>query len=68
VTTTATVEVDEDELTAAAGLLETRSPEETLRKLVANGFIVLTDDGDYAHQISAVRPELRVRMVSGGPG
>jgi hypothetical protein len=36
VTTTVTVEVDEDELTAAAGLLGTSSREETLRKLVAN--------------------------------
>ncbi|HEX4091499.1 MAG TPA: hypothetical protein VHZ33_22530 [Trebonia sp.] len=35
---------------------------------LGDGFAVLTDDGDYAHQISAVRPELRVRMVGDGPG
>ena len=35
-TTTVTVEVDEEELTAAAELLGTGSREETLRKLVAN--------------------------------
>jgi len=35
-TTTVTVEVDEDELTAAARLLGTSSREETLRQLVAN--------------------------------
>jgi hypothetical protein len=35
-TTTITVEVDEDELTAAAGLLDATSREETIRKLVAN--------------------------------
>jgi hypothetical protein len=35
-TTTVTVEVDEDELTAAAELLGTSSREETVRKLVAN--------------------------------
>jgi hypothetical protein len=35
-TTTVTVEVDEDELTAAAALLGTSSREETVRKLVAN--------------------------------
>jgi hypothetical protein len=35
-TTTVTVEVDEDELTAAAGLLGTSSREETVRRLVAN--------------------------------
>jgi len=32
------------------------------------GFTVLTDDGDYAHQIAAVRPGLVVRMVGDGPG
>jgi predicted nucleic acid-binding protein len=32
------------------------------------GFTVLTDDGDYAHQIAAVRPDLTVRMVGDGPG
>ncbi len=32
------------------------------------GFTVLTDDGDYAHQITAVRPDLPVRMVGDGPG
>ncbi|HEX6453631.1 MAG TPA: PIN domain-containing protein [Trebonia sp.] len=32
------------------------------------GFTVLTDDGDYAHQIAAVRPGLIVRMVGDGPG
>jgi hypothetical protein len=32
------------------------------------GFTALTDDGDYAHQIAAVRPDLRVRMVGDGPG
>ena len=31
------------------------------------GFTVLTDDGDYAHQIAAVRPDLSVRMVGDGP-
>jgi predicted nucleic acid-binding protein len=31
------------------------------------GFTVLTDDGDYAHQIAAVRPDLNVRMVGDGP-
>jgi hypothetical protein len=36
VTTTVTVEVDEAELTAAAGLLGTTSREETVRRLVAN--------------------------------
>ena len=35
-TTTVTVEVDEDELTAAAELLGTSSREETVQKLVAN--------------------------------
>jgi hypothetical protein len=35
---------------------------------LGDGFTVLTDDGDYAHQISAVRPELGVRMVGDGPG
>lgn len=35
-TTTVTVEVDEDELTAAAELLGTSSSEETVRRLVAN--------------------------------
>ena len=35
-TTTVTVDVDEDELTTAAELLGTGSREETLRKLVAN--------------------------------
>ena len=30
-------------------------------------FTVLTDDGDYAHQIAAVRPDLSVRMVGDGP-
>ena len=35
-TTTVTVEVDEEELIAAAELLGTGSREETLRKLVAN--------------------------------
>jgi hypothetical protein len=35
-TTTVTVEVDEDELTAAAELLGTSSREETVRRLVAN--------------------------------
>jgi len=34
---------------------------------LGDGFTVLTDDGDYAHQISAVRPELGVRMVGDGP-
>ncbi len=34
-TTTVTVEVDEDELTAAAALLGTSSREETVRKLYA---------------------------------
>jgi len=36
VTTTVTVEVDEDELNAAGALLGTSSREETLRRLVAN--------------------------------
>jgi hypothetical protein len=36
VTTTVTVTLDEDELTAAAGLLGTSSSEETLQRLVAN--------------------------------
>jgi len=31
------------------------------------GFTVLTDDGDYAHQIAAVRPDLSGRMVGDGP-
>jgi len=31
------------------------------------GFTVLTDDGDYAHQIAAVHPDLSVRMVGDGP-
>jgi predicted nucleic acid-binding protein len=31
------------------------------------GFTVLTDDGDYAHQIAAVRSDLSVRMVGDGP-
>ena len=31
------------------------------------GFTVLTDDGDYAHQIAAVRHDLSVRMVGDGP-
>jgi len=31
------------------------------------GFTVLTDDGDYTHQIAAVRPDLSVRMVGDGP-
>ena len=35
-TTTVTVEVDEDDLTAAAGLLGTSSRGETLQKLVTN--------------------------------
>jgi predicted nucleic acid-binding protein len=34
---------------------------------LGDGFTVLTDDGDYAHQIAAVRPSLRVRMVGDGP-
>jgi len=35
---------------------------------LGDGFTVLTDDGDYAHQIRAVRPELGVCMVGDGPG
>lgn len=31
------------------------------------GFTVLTDDGEYARQIAAVRPDLSVRMVGDGP-
>lgn len=31
------------------------------------GFTVLTDDGDYAHQIAPVRPDLRVRIAGDGP-
>src|SRR5450756_343577 len=31
------------------------------------GFTVLTDDGDYAYQIAAVRPDLSGRMVGDGP-
>jgi predicted nucleic acid-binding protein len=34
---------------------------------IGYGFTVLTDDGDYAHQIAAVRPDLNVRMVGDGP-
>jgi predicted nucleic acid-binding protein len=34
---------------------------------IGYGFTVLTDDGDYAHQIAAVRPDLSVRMVGDGP-
>jgi predicted nucleic acid-binding protein len=34
---------------------------------LGDGFTVLTDDGDYGHQISAVRPGLGVRMVGDGP-
>ncbi len=35
---------------------------------LGDGFTVLTDDGDYAYQITAVRPDLRVCMVGDGPG
>ncbi len=34
---------------------------------LGHGFTVLTDDGDYAHQIAAVRSDLSVRMVGDGP-
>ena len=34
---------------------------------LGDGFTVLTDDGDYAQQIAAVRPDLRVRRVGDGP-
>ena len=34
---------------------------------LGHGFTVLTDDGDYAHQIAAVRSDLRVRRVGDGP-
>jgi predicted nucleic acid-binding protein len=34
---------------------------------LGDGFIVLTDDGDYARQIAGVRPDLGVRRVGDGP-
>jgi hypothetical protein len=34
---------------------------------LGSGFTVLSDDGDYVHQIAGVRPDLSVRMVGDGP-
>jgi predicted nucleic acid-binding protein len=34
---------------------------------LGHGFTVLTDDGDYAHQIAAARSDLRARRVGDGP-
>lgn len=34
---------------------------------LGDGFTVLTDDGDYVHQVRAVHSELGVRMIGDGP-
>jgi hypothetical protein len=62
VTTTVTVEVDEDELTAAAGLLGTSSREETLRKLVANAAARAANVALSVPRLLSVRPPTGPRI------
>jgi hypothetical protein len=64
-TTIVTVEVDEDELTAAAGLLGTTSGEETLRKLVANAAARAANIARKRAEIAA--REAADRSEPGGP-